>query len=414
MELDADPATLDAIVAFLDDYQDADASAWPGIVGTESSSSLTSSDGVESAKRKRSTRKAVNSNRARERKKREFLRLQQAADELDRQLTSLLQAKADRMTRAAQESAKRSLELHRERMSAWKEMAVRQFCRRNAAEAENVRLKELVAEQRDVLCGLKRILERQLANAKFNASPHVHVGSWSSSCHGDARSMMQMVAELLAGLKSAYSSTDACLASTQSMRAAGLDDETRLVELSTSQFAIEIVNMRFFPFDPHRVAEAYWAMGLNYYYREFDIAREQAEVEGRETIFLDQISQDWATGRVNGRKHSSVQRFVEKDRVVAILAFRYNTIQVLEEELSETVCSGYHWSVFQPPEVGASDACHWVSSVRINLHIHDGLTLSPEIITVLYEYFVAKLKRDVDTMFELMEDWLLQTPGGTK
>ncbi|TMW67888.1 hypothetical protein Poli38472_007560 [Pythium oligandrum] len=422
MELEADLATLDAIVAFLDDYDAAESesllsSSLEVPVQVTGSSSSSGSDEDERPKRtKRSLQKAVNSNRARERKKREFLRLQQEAEELDKQVTSLLEAKATRMSSMAQENAKHSLALHRERMAAWKEMAVRQFRRRNAAEAENMRLKELVVEQRDVLRGLHRILERQLTNNKIQScdAARQSISSWTTSWQGDPRAMMQTVAELLSGIKTAYDSTDSWLATTCSMRSAGLDNKAQVIALSPTQYAIEVVNLRFLPFDSHRVAEAYWIMGMNYYCRDFDISREVADVEGRETLFLNQAFQDHGSGHVNVRKHSSVQRFDEKDRVVILVASRYSSIQVQGEELTGVTCSEMYWSIFKVPEGGAQDTCLWVFSERSTLDVHQGETLSMQTLGLLHEYFETKMKRDIDTIMALMEDWLLQSPQALK
>ncbi|TMW67889.1 hypothetical protein Poli38472_007561 [Pythium oligandrum] len=414
MSAEADAATFDAIIAFLDGYETADPDhvASRQLVQETSPSPSTSSDADEQLKRKRSQQKNVNRNRSRERKKQEFLRLREEVEELDEQLARLLKVKATRLSREAQENAKHSLVIHCERMAAWKDMAIRQYHRRTDAETENIRLKDLTLEQRDVLQGLQRILAFHLANtaAPPCESARRSVASWNASWQEDPRQMMQMVAELLSGVKSAYNSTDTWLATTYSMREASLNSKTQVIALSPTEYAIEIVNLRLFPFDPHRVAQAYWAMGMNCYCRSFDIAREIADVEGRMTIFLDQAYQDHGPGRVSIRKHSSVQQFVEDDRVVNVVVSRYNSIHVQDEELTGVTCTEYIWSIFQSPEVEARDTCLWISSVRVSLDVHDRHVLSTQTLDLLHEFFVSKLTRDVDKIMALMEDWLLTQP----
>ncbi|TMW67893.1 hypothetical protein Poli38472_007565 [Pythium oligandrum] len=420
MELAADAATLDEIVAFLGEYDASELVDLPltDVVDTNegaTSSSSSSGDGGEPIKPKRSVQKTLNSNRARERKKRELLQLQKEAEVLDRQLVTLLQAKATRTSGAAQENAYHSLAVHRERMRAWKDMALRVYRRRRMAEAENIRLKELVVEQREVLRGLQRVLQRQLTHSKVQSSDMIPQSMPPMEGLEDPRAMMQMLAELLSGLKIAYNTTDSWLTTTCSMRAAGLQNDAKFVALSSTQFVIEVVDVRFFPFDLHRVAEAYWAMGVNYHCREFDIFREDTEVEGRETIFREQVIQDdEAGGRVRLRKHASVQRFIEKNRVVILNASRYRSVQVLQEELSGITCSEYHWNVFQAPDADTQDASLWTSTVRVTLDIHHGHTLPTEEILILNDYFSAKLKRDCDAVVTLMEDYLLQSPHSRK
>ncbi|TMW67884.1 hypothetical protein Poli38472_007556 [Pythium oligandrum] len=199
-------------------------------------------------------------------------------------------------------------------MAAWREMSMRQCRRRNASEEENKRLKELVTEQRGILRGLQRFVQRQLDYAKAHQSNQAtcsSVSSWPGSWSGDTQSLMQLLAELLAGIKTAYNSTDSRLLSRSSLNAAGLDREARLLASSPTQMTIEVSSSRFFPSDFHSVAEAYWLMGLNYYCRDTEVSRERTEIEGRETLFVDKSIEDQAAGPVNVRKHSSVQRFAE-------------------------------------------------------------------------------------------------------
>ncbi|TMW67892.1 hypothetical protein Poli38472_007564 [Pythium oligandrum] len=407
MNYEVDAATLEAVAAFLDDYEATETALTNAgrTARVAEPSTSSSSDGDELSKPKRSVQKTVNSNRARDRKKREFLQLQREAELLDRQLTSLLEAKAKQASRAEQESARHSLTLHRERMGAWKEMALRQYRRRNASEAENMRLKELVAEQHDVLRGLQRVVQRQLNNNKVQPSDQVFRPVNSVWAKDDPRSMMQMLAELLTGLKFAYDTTDTWQATTGSMRAAGLQNNSKLVPLSSTTFAIECVDIRFFPFNLQAVAEAYWTMGVNYHCCGFDVSRQHTEVEGRETIFREQ---EILGDHVRLRRHASVQRFVENDRVLILHASRYSSIEVMEQQLSGITCSEFHWSLFQAPEADATDSALWTSTVRVTLDFHHGHDLSSDTIMILNEFFSAKLKRDVDAVTALVEDRLLQ------
>lgn len=145
--------TLAAVVAFIDEF---DARS------LQSPMDLSVRVGVEAVvdpstrKRQRSAAEAVHHNRSRDREKRELLRLRQEIEQLNSRLISL------KTSAALALSGKRTT--RPEFVSAWRRIAMRQYQLRTEAEAENMELKDRIAEQQRVTKILEQITQREIAN----------------------------------------------------------------------------------------------------------------------------------------------------------------------------------------------------------------------------------------------------------
>lgn len=165
LALDADPATLDAVVAFLDELDAPSALSPPSAADIRV---LTASppSGVQrrpQSKRRSSATNAVYHNRSRDREKRELLFLRGEVERLEETLSALAVPRAVPTQSRGEHESLRARGARLELLSVWRRIAERQQRLRIAAEEENASLKSHVAEQQRVAKILERTIRREMA-----------------------------------------------------------------------------------------------------------------------------------------------------------------------------------------------------------------------------------------------------------
>ncbi|TMW67846.1 hypothetical protein Poli38472_007518 [Pythium oligandrum] len=408
--MDSDVETLEAVVAFLDAYE-AEAAAQEVLsqsgseeatIYTTTASSCTDSGGddersasrVANRQQQRRVEKRVHRNRARDREKRELVRLREEVEELQRRHAHLAASRHSGTGGAT--SA-----VHHELVTAWKEVAARQEERKRNSQDENARLKERVTEQWNVLKSLKRIIERQIAESGSRSSVPTPLSIENPTSS-------EIYTRLLAASQEMYASTDTWVTDATSGRVS----DTCVHMISPTQIVVEIVDRRLVPFGFHAVSGAYWKVMSRANCATYCFIDEDTVIDGRETLirgqtFCDDDKID-ADANIHRRAYAAVQKFIEKDRVVVTNIGQSEFIEVDSHALPGMKVGEQYWSVFEEPKALIPGACYMTSFGRVVLDFQLDGSYSLPLGSALANYFGSRVHRILNAAMGGIEDMLLQ------
>ncbi|TMW67894.1 hypothetical protein Poli38472_007566 [Pythium oligandrum] len=420
----SDVETLDAVVAFIDDFYEADAPLIEGFSSSsedavpnatsssggdaDASSEATASPPQTTTTRRRPAKapKRQNHNRARDQRKEELSLLRQEEEALRVRLLQLVMAKATgefERQRSVEETDTRPEALRQEMLAVWKDMAMRQYGRRKTAETENTRLRDQVQSQRKVIQSLQSILVR---HEKPQLAP---TPNWLAYTAGsDSVHRTRVFVELLTDLKQAHSVTNAWLDSSRANPlTGGKFDDTRVATLSPTQHALEMIYARLLPIDFRTAADTYWHTGINEHCQMFDIYREHAKVEGRDTVLYSQIVHDGDKSTVRLHTHVSVQKFEEENRIILLIAARPEAIHIDGERVTDVTMTEQYWVVFQAPEGKPQNACLMLSFGRANFKLDAAVASATHAVSTLSTHVHERISGHLNSAVECMEDRIL-------
>ncbi|TMW58995.1 hypothetical protein Poli38472_007140 [Pythium oligandrum] len=401
--MEPDMTTLDAVLAFIDGFEDGQAVKATSVEHTSASMS----------KRVASERKRTQEKRRHEHKKLQVEQLRREVAELQAVLGRLKGTLLEKHGRKGFKLRMKTLGGRKELTSMWKRMAQRQLERRQAAEEENEQLKKHVEKQWRALVGLQRIVHFQLTSA-MNVSASIPRAPSSSSIYreSDPRSHIERCAELLVDVQDTFDDLQTWLGASQAILASDEKPSNgRVVSVSTHQLAIEFADVRAFPFSVGEVADAYWHAGVNQACA-LDSVSENAEVDGRATYFQVQRMQDTlnseTTNTFHVRMDAAIQRFIEKDRVVVLQARRSLMVPSQGDGEPNMNLAIRQWSVLNAPDGASRDSCTLTTIVRFVLQLDPGASFTTERTSAWSAYTMHRIPQALNVVSTRVEDHLLR------
>ncbi|TMW67887.1 hypothetical protein Poli38472_007559 [Pythium oligandrum] len=409
---ESDEETLATIASFIDDFyepHDADKTLVAPLAGEACPWPIDCHDGVErtvSKPSKRSAAKIKSHNRSRERQREELLRLREEEKALRTKLLELAMMRSTRSSQKSEEPDGYTV------MAMWKNLATRQYKRRSIAESENMRLRERVLDQRRVIESLQAMMARQLAQAA-NPRDSLYAPAWKAICADEDPYYRKLVfSELVPKLRGAYESTHLWLDECRVCRGqAHPYVDSRVVAVSSTQIAVEVINIRSFPFNYHVAGDAYWSRGVNYVCSVMDYFKEQATIDEKELVFMGKAFSDEgdlaSSKGIRLRTHTASQKFVDKDHVVIASASRTESVHVRYESLPDVRLQEQYWKIFCPSESDPDQACDMLCVGRVVLDLESRLADIPYAVGDLTKYFSTRMHHHLSMAVEKVEDWML-------
>ncbi|TMW67873.1 hypothetical protein Poli38472_007545 [Pythium oligandrum] len=408
LSYEGDVETLEAVVAFIDDYYEADDALLSGDPSAVSSDAVvpssSSSEGDHHSHQTTTTPKFPNSNRARNLRRKEIALLRQEAEQLQTRLLKLVMGR----TTGEFGHNPRPTAVRHEMVAMWKAIALRQCSRRRASEAENTRLREHVRAQRKLLQRLRAPL---MCHENLQPSFRLGSSSWNDVLpSGGSNNRVRVFVELLADLKQVHSSTDAWLSSSRCAPLTdGKYDDARVASVSPTNHSLELVFLRLLPLDFRTASDIYWRVGINELCKRFDLFREVTTIEGRDTVLYSQILHDSNESAVQLRTHVSIQKIEEENRIIIVMAARPEVIRIGEARIADIKMAEKYWIVLQAPEGKPHDACRMFLFGHTTIEIATAKTSDPRTVSTLTAHVSNRISGHLNASVEAIEDTVLGT-----